>query len=284
MPLLGKTSSRLLLSTMIGGPLSGGGGYEFTNAEAETYVAAMSSQPDDTRKALIDTLFTNLKSGTVNATNTLAELDLLYLLAAHDSQAARLNAITPASFALTAVNSPTFTADQGYASNGTSSYLDTGFSLETDGTNYILNDAHISIWSRTDQQDAGVDIGARDGSGDDESNVIIRNASDQGFARLNTDDIVDNVSVTNSSGHFLGVRTNSTQSSLYRNGAIVGSAWNANSGAETNSDCFICARNTAGTPGNYTTRQYSIASVGGGMTANQIADFYAALNAYIGGL
>ena len=41
----------------------------------------------------------------------------------------------------TAVNSPTFTTNQGFNGNGTSSYIDTNFNPATSGTNYVLNDA-----------------------------------------------------------------------------------------------------------------------------------------------
>jgi len=41
----------------------------------------------------------------------------------------------------TAVNSPTFTTNQGFTGNGTSSYIDTNFNPATSGTNYKLNDA-----------------------------------------------------------------------------------------------------------------------------------------------
>jgi hypothetical protein len=41
----------------------------------------------------------------------------------------------------TAVNSPTFTANEGFMGNGTSSYIDTNFNPSTQNTNYILNNA-----------------------------------------------------------------------------------------------------------------------------------------------
>ncbi|QMP85229.1 putative YapH protein [Flavobacterium phage vB_FspP_elemoF_6-3D] len=41
----------------------------------------------------------------------------------------------------TAVNSPTFTINQGFKGNGTSSYIDTNFTPSTDGVNYQLDNA-----------------------------------------------------------------------------------------------------------------------------------------------
>jgi hypothetical protein len=41
----------------------------------------------------------------------------------------------------TAVNSPTFTTNQGFAGDGVSAYIDTNFNPATSGVNYTLNDA-----------------------------------------------------------------------------------------------------------------------------------------------
>jgi hypothetical protein len=51
----------------------------------------------------------------------------------------------------TAVNSPTFTTDEGFTGNGTSSYIDTNFSLSNLTTKLITNQQNIStgIWIRT---------------------------------------------------------------------------------------------------------------------------------------
>jgi hypothetical protein len=46
----------------------------------------------------------------------------------------------------TAVNSPTFTSNGGFAGNGTSSYIDTNYNPSTSGVNYTLNDAGRFFW------------------------------------------------------------------------------------------------------------------------------------------
>jgi len=45
----------------------------------------------------------------------------------------------------TAVNSPTFTTNNGFRGNGTSSYINTNFNIST-GTNYKLNNASRNYW------------------------------------------------------------------------------------------------------------------------------------------
>jgi hypothetical protein len=49
----------------------------------------------------------------------------------------------------TAINSPTFTSNEGFTGNGTSSYIDSNYNPNTSGVNYTLNDASISIWNNT---------------------------------------------------------------------------------------------------------------------------------------
>lgn len=84
-------------------------------------LARMTTPPDTARTILINQTWTQL----VNA-GLAAKLDLLYLTAAHDAQAATLN-WAQAQYDLVPVNSPTFTTDRGVAGNGTSSYYETGF-------------------------------------------------------------------------------------------------------------------------------------------------------------
>jgi hypothetical protein len=49
----------------------------------------------------------------------------------------------------TAVNSPTFTTNQGFTGNGNSSYINTNFNLLNDSTNYTQNDACRYLYNKT---------------------------------------------------------------------------------------------------------------------------------------
>ena len=70
------------------------------------------------------------------------ELDLLYIFAVttidSSSDFTLLNFKSPTQFKLTKVSSPTFTSNKGW-SNGGTSRLATGFTLNADGTNYTQN-------------------------------------------------------------------------------------------------------------------------------------------------
>src|SRR5262252_6152224 len=87
----------------------GGGTQEWFPFAASAYdsaslaiFAAFSTPPDTTRKGVIDTCVRALKSAGV-----WTKLDVLYLFAAADSQAARVNWKNPGTYDGTATNSPT---------------------------------------------------------------------------------------------------------------------------------------------------------------------------------
>lgn len=110
--------------------------------ETTALLARMTAAPSSTRVAVIDQLIRALK-----AAGIWARLDALWLLAAHDAQAARLNAVQGA-YDLTAVNSPAFTADHGYKGNGTSAYLASGYIPYVVGGKYLQNDASVGAFIR----------------------------------------------------------------------------------------------------------------------------------------
>ena len=99
--------------------------------------------PSASQQTIQNTLVTDLK-----AAGVWDKLDVFYVFATDgDSNFATLNWKAPSSHQVTKVNSPTFTADSGFAGDGSSSYLNTNYNPANSGTNYTLNDASISIWS-----------------------------------------------------------------------------------------------------------------------------------------
>lgn len=107
-------------------------------------IGAMSVTPTALRQGYIAQMIQALY-----ASGTWAKTDAMWVMAAHDEQASRLNWITPGSFTLSAVNSPTFTTDQGWAGNNTTSYIDTVWDAATNGVQFTQNSAHISVYQRT---------------------------------------------------------------------------------------------------------------------------------------
>ncbi len=85
-------------------------------------IARMTAAPDSARRGQIDALVRALKIAGI-----WPKLAALYLTAAHDAQAARLNWVS-GSHDLTEHGALTFTADRGYTGDGSTGYLDSGWS------------------------------------------------------------------------------------------------------------------------------------------------------------
>lgn len=96
------------------------------DTDAAAYFAAMTVQPDATRKGLLNTLIVALK-----ACGAWATYDFFYVGASHDAQAMRINAKNPATYTLQAVNSPVFLVDRWIGSNAGGGYWLTGFNPGT---------------------------------------------------------------------------------------------------------------------------------------------------------
>lgn len=245
--------------------------------EAETIalLSRFTTQPTpSTRADRINDLIVALKTAGV-----WSKLDALYVMAAHDAQAAQRNWIAD-QYNLTAVSSPTFTADRGYTGNGTSSYLGTGFVPTTAGGLYALNDAHVSVWSRTSTQTNTVEIGARDASGNNQVFLQVRAATNRTVSRINQDVAFGDAAATDGSGHFLLTRRGATESELYRNGVSSLDSASA-SDAMPGREILLGALNTAGVAGLFSPKQLAGASIGGGISDAEALAFHAALNTYL---
>ena len=122
----------------------GGGGFDADyQAVLDQSTSLGYTAPSAAQQTLQNTLVTDLKTAGV-----WDKLDVFYCFATDgDSDYATLNWKAPSSHQVTKINSPTFTADSGFAGNGSSSYLNSNFNPATSGVNYTLNDASISIWS-----------------------------------------------------------------------------------------------------------------------------------------
>ena len=252
-----------------------GGGVSY-EAEALTYFAAMSVAPDDTRKGHLNTLIASLKTAGV-----WAKLDGLYIMAAHDAQAARVNAVNPASVA-TANGTITFTTDRGYAGNGTTGYLNTGFNPTTaPSPKYARNSAHMGAWSRT-AVNAGAEIGVACGLGTPATAQILSNVF--GSSRVYTNNGNSVIAFANSpTTHICWSRTGSNTAPYYSNAALQGTDVNG-SVVLANAEFLISAQNqsTTGTvtPGAYCQNQIMFTHFGQSLSGAEVTAMYNALSAY----
>lgn len=247
-----------------------GGGYDPMAAE---YFSRISSQPDGTRKRLINGLASDLKRY-----GLIQYIDFLQLRASHAAQAARLNLIEDA-YNATAVGSPAFTVDAGYKGDGSAAYMNNNFNPSDGLKKYQLNSCHFGVVSRTSGAVNAVEIGARASSTTQQSIVQINfNSFLQG--RANQDSAGTAVANSNGTGHFIVSRTSSSLVTFYRNGASIGTN-STTSTSIANLNFYDLAVNTGGTAASFSTRELSVVHAGAGLSAQAAADLSGIIEDYL---
>lgn len=242
--------------------------YAFANAEAETLVAAMTMPPNGARRALIDTFVGALKTAGV-----WSKIDVMWVLAAHDEQAGRLNWKSPGSFTLTAVNAVTFTVDRGFAGNGSSSYLDTGWARLINGTGFTQDAAHISVYQRTSPN--GNEAVSENTGG-------FRLAVNAGAGNLSRAKLNSSVELQAPAGgalptHVIARRNDSTNASLVRDGVEVLAPTAAASSSFGGGTVRIGVRGT----GTFVSSQVAMLTLGAYLTDPDCLSLYDASNDYL---
>lgn len=243
------------------------------NQEAAAYITAMPVAPDEARKALIAALVDGLK-----ADGVWAKLDWLSLLAAHDGQAAQINARDPArGFAL--VGSPSFLINRGY--RGTSNaYLASNWNPSGDGVNFQRNSAFIAAWSLDNAANNNIALG------NSQAYLGLRatapNTPNHMLVRLNGN-AVSVAGPGNSLGLFAADRSGASTGKIYRNGIELGNDLLAQPSAAPGSESFFgLARNVGGAANPIdTARRYAALAWGGHLTSTQHLALHDRLHAYL---
>ncbi|CAH1658076.1 hypothetical protein CHELA1G11_12959 [Hyphomicrobiales bacterium] len=237
------------------------------DADALALFAAMSVQPDATRKKLISDTIVNLKD-----TGAWSLKDILYATAAHHTQASRLNWKDPSQYMLTPQNAPVFTVDRGWQGDGATSYLGSGFLPATNGANWTVNDASIWMWTTTNSSDANPDIGAGTAF---VTALVARNGSGSIEGISNRVGTTLSGAVASSVGLSGVQRRASGDERIWKNGVQIASGTAAASGRPSG-EFRICGRS----PGSFGTRQISFASAGASLIDKEAA-FHSAINTYM---
>jgi hypothetical protein len=257
------------IGALASGGVAGSSVYPFVNAEALTLVSAMSVAPTFARKALIDALITSLK-----ADGIWDKLDILYILAAHDAQAARLNWKLPGTRTATETATVTFTTDRGYAGDGVAGDLNTTYNPSTHGVNFLQDSNTLFLWSRTIGQSTIAPLGNRSAVG---SHIHPRNASDQFAYRVSQTAATTTTANTDGTGLFAASRTGATSTQGYRNGATLGAAGSTASVALSNSPISFGRYGGA----FFSTVQGAAIGAGGALNGTEHANLYTRLNTYM---
>jgi hypothetical protein len=234
--------------------------------------AAFTTPPTAARKTAISDYVEALKTAGVWDI-----LDVLYVFAAADSQAALINWKSPGTFDATITGAPTFTADQGFDIVGASAYVNAGgYNPSTAGGNWALNSAHMGLRSLTEGIAAGSDRYVGSNASSPWSHMIVRNTGDLMFSRINSGNTLNSGANAESHGHYVVTRGASDAVAHYKNGASIATGTPAVGGVTNGAMVF-------GNDTNFGDASYRIASgsFGGFLDATQAGALYTADQAYM---
>jgi hypothetical protein len=147
---------------------------------------------------------------------------------------------------MTANSSPTFATNAGFTGNGTSSFIDTLFSV-SDGTNYQLSDSSFGVYynnvlTRTDN---GIGMGFRD-SPNDNSNSISPRDNSVLLSGINNDRGFDILAYTRENGYFMSSRKNNTNYDTYVDGDFIENVLDLETSSVSTNNFYLLSYNGAG--------------------------------------
>lgn len=242
-------------------------------AEADALIARFTVPPPLVNAHAIDAVFKGLKVNDI-----LSKMDVLWMTAAHDPQAAQRNWIADL-YNLAAGPSGTlsFIANRGYAGDGSASYLTTGYAPGVSAGVASQNSFHLGQWTPSNTSTSAIDVGNTNcainaWTGTSWNGRSMNSTATPAFATIST-----------SVGHKVINRSGSATVSGYRNGALD-SSQSSTSAAPVSDGLFIGARNNSGTPASYTSRRQAIVHAGSALTAAEIAVLFSAFSAYLAAL
>lgn len=178
----------------------------------------------------------------------------------------------------TAVNSPTFTTNQGFTGNGTSSYINVNYNPSTNAVNLALNSNHIMAGNLNATANAGALISSFGAT-------FLELTNDNPNSRLvsfNMSSLADiqSLGANAQNGTFISTRNSSANYELFKNGVSLSTPLRLSS-AVPNAQTRVFARSNGSFFG-YGKCPYI--SVGGGLTNTQVTNFNTALTNYYNAL
>ncbi len=240
------------------------GAYAGLHPFSAALIARMSVAPSAARAGAIDKLVRALIDAGI-----WSRLDLLHMLAAHDSQAARLNWITTA-YDLVAFNSPSFRVDRGFKGDGAAAYLRASdYNPAAIPSDLQLNNASAGLWVLTPSSGAGLDLFTEAGR------LGRRNSSTGDYAYRMNDGTTAYGTGGDAPGLFVVSRADGTTKRLYRNGALAKTD-TATSTALSNKLSVLSTTTTL-----YSDAEVAAVFAGANLTDAQHAALYAAVRTYL---
>lgn len=234
--------------------------------DLETYITGLSTSLTTPTLEKLNTMVTGIKTA-LGITSLAQAGEVLYIFGNETSEAASRNLIKR-SFDATLVNNPTFTQFEGYAGNGTSSYINSNFNVVNNLTVAGVSDISAFVYIRTDATNGNEIFGAGDSDNDGPGVFLLPKAAADIYFNINSS-FLDNGNVTASSGFFTIVQNPSFTMFSRRNKTAITSL--ANVTPETYSgNIYILSGNVGGTAVKFDTRQVAIFGIFKSLTTTQI--------------
>jgi len=198
----------------------------------------------------------------------IGEFDRLWIHGLSNQIAARISLVNSLTADLiTEVNSPTWTANEGYQGNGTTMYLDTNYNPSVDGVKYTLNSASFGAYSITNINDNKTIIGASSAGG--YSYIYTRYLGNALFACHQISD--SSVATATNSGFYVSQRISNATLEGYKNGVLSSFAV-ATVGLIENKNFYVLGNNYFAGASELSQNKISVSFMGSG--AIDQAQFY----------
>lgn len=242
--------------------------------EYQAVLDAMATEPSIAIATAQDTMVKALITAGV-----WAKLDVFFMFAqtTNGGSEALINWINPGTFDASLVNTPAFVALEGFTGNGSTSYIHSNWTPSTDGINWGLDSASYGIYIRTDVDEVATDMGSH-ASGSTVSKIIIRN-SNTVTAYVNATGSTANANA-DARGFYVMNRALSTHQDQYKNGSLIEHDAIVSTG-NSSVPFYILAYRLAANPAEWSTKQASVAFMGGGLTADDVTALTNAIEIYM---
>lgn len=238
--------------------------------ETQDLLAAFQTAPGRRRAFLIDDLISALQ-----AAGVWERLSALYLTAAHDEQAARVNLKTPGLHDLTPAGGPAFITHEGYDGDGVDAWLDTGLSasaLAGGGPGVAAG-----VWLTGNPLPGSSQFLLGPVEGEETLSLAVSPSTGNFSARVGTSNLAVLGAATAATGHFCVSRTDAIHVSGYHNGVLIGAPASAFTGYGAGSTGLLRRFS------NFHDGSVAAAWLGKGLDGTQISALHAALAVCLSG-
>jgi len=250
----------------------GGGGFD---ADAQAFfdrVTAASGSLTTTEQDAVNTLVVQMK-----ADGIWDSMEAIYPMVGASAAACSQN-LKSASFTGTFSSGWTF-ASTGVTPNGTNAFFNTEFNPVTQAQ--VANSCFLSVYLRTNTQGTHYDIGNLDSfsNGFKGTFIISRYTTAQKYLSISNGSYNTQNAEANSIAFWIGGTNGSSSQILYKNGisALTGISTFA---GFSNSNIYIGAANQLGSAVGFSNKQNAFATIGNGLNASQVSNFYTAVQLF----